>query len=148
MKIEEMKSYLLHKVVKFMEKMAEKMMQEQFDISYLQFMILMVIYDDKEKTQKEVADCLNVTPATISKHIDALTVKKLISRHENKDNRREHVLKINTKGHEIINKALQQLKDCENELFNEFSNEEVVTLNILVSKLNTKIENIQQIKNI
>jgi DNA-binding MarR family transcriptional regulator len=76
-------------------------------ISFSQFMILVGFQcnESNNVSQAAIADHLYLTEATVSRHISTLVELGLLSRTEDKSNRRKHIIRITTKGKKAFEDA-------------------------------------------
>lgn len=102
-------SFKLHHVVKLLHQQADHILEDELDITFSQYLVLKVSGCIEDPSQREVASCLDVTPAAISRHIDVLCERKLITKHHKPDNRREHELQLTSLGEQKVAEAQQLL---------------------------------------
>ncbi len=136
--------YSVHQMYFLVEKHLEQALLRSKSISFSQFMILVGFRcsDSGPVSQSLIADHLHLTEATVSRHISTLVDMGLLSREEDKANRRKHIIKITAKGSKafesskkVIDKELGSIfsvikeKDREN-IMKNFD----AVLNILLSK--------------
>jgi len=72
------------------------------DLSNNQFMILKILNATGEKSVHEIAEILKISRAAASKNINTLVLKKLITRSENRADRRYYIISITAKGIRLI----------------------------------------------
>ena len=100
-------AYVLALVYNTCEKKIAKLLSE-FDLSTAQFNLLLVSrFQGGEEgiSQVEISNRLIVTPGGITRIIDKLVKEKLLLVKQNKNNRRENIVKISPKGSELIDKV-------------------------------------------
>ncbi len=68
------------------------------DLTFSQWMILRSLANNPSCSQQSIARCRDLTQAAVSRQVEALRAKKLLSRRENPKNRREHVLTLTASG--------------------------------------------------
>lgn len=102
-------SFKLHHVVKLLHQQADHILENELDITFSQYLVLKVSDCIEDPSQREVANCLDVTPAAISRHIDVLCERKLITKHHKPDNRREHELQLTDSGQHKVAEAQRLL---------------------------------------
>lgn len=92
--------YSIHKLVFLTQKHLEHVLSKRKSLSFSQFMILVgfTCSEDGNVSQSEIADRLNLTEATVSRHITSLVASGHLSRTEDKQNRRKHIIAITAKG--------------------------------------------------
>lgn len=102
-------AHRLHKVVFLMNKIEDKILQENFNLPLTQFRILMSIAD-KTGCQSRIAEQWGISDAAISKQIDALMANRYIQRQENPENRRQYTLVLTPKGKLLFNSARKKIE--------------------------------------
>jgi DNA-binding MarR family transcriptional regulator len=93
--------YSIHQLYFLVQKHLEhSLLKEHSKISFSQFMILVgfISSDSGPVSQSCIAEKLYLAEATVSRHISSLVDLGLLSRTEDKANRRKHVIKITPKG--------------------------------------------------
>ena len=103
--------YKLHKVVWAIDKLADRVLQQEIQITYPQFLMLMAIARQTNVSQRTVADFLDLTPGAVSRHSEILRERGLLLRQENRENRREHRLLLTTEGEALYKKAKLLLEE-------------------------------------
>jgi DNA-binding MarR family transcriptional regulator len=107
--------YSIHQMYFLVQKHLEHALSTDKAISFSQFMILVGFRcsDSTQVSQSCIADQLYLTEATVSRHISTLVDLGLLSREEDKKNRRKHIIKITAKGtkafevaHKVMDKEL------------------------------------------
>lgn len=106
------------------QKHLEHVLLQHKSLSFSQFMILVgfTCSSDASVSQSCIADRLNLTEATVSRHISSLVELGLLSRSEDKKNRRKHVISITEKGKKTFASASLII---DKELVNIFSSIQV-----------------------
>lgn len=92
--------YSVHQMYFLVQKHLEHSLLKSKSISFSQFMILVGFHCSASGpvSQSLIAEQLYLTEATVSRHISTLVDIGLLSRSEDKDNRRKHIIKITPKG--------------------------------------------------
>ena len=75
---------------------------EPYDVAPEQFATLMIISEDGEINQSEIAELLAKGRPTVSRTLDALEKKGLIVREENSADRRIKPIRLTEKGREVL----------------------------------------------
>lgn len=105
------------------------------DLTLSQFLVLNSVVQNPNITQIQIANFLEVTQAAVSRQIEVLKNKKLISISENPENRREHLLFPTSLGKEIFTKASDILHDSFNKLYSVMNDKEKENLEKGLDKL-------------
>jgi DNA-binding MarR family transcriptional regulator len=119
----------------FMEREADTMLSQKFSLSFTQFMILMHLHKNEKLNQRELARCIGVTEAAVSRQIESLTQDKLLKVMDDPEDRRRKKLTITKKGDKTLIKCIALVEDMSTELFQVLSPEEVETLKSLLAKV-------------
>ncbi len=116
--------YSMHQMHFLVQKHLEHVLLQHKSLSFSQFMILVgfTCSSDASVSQSCIADRLNLTEATVSRHISSLVELGLLSRSEDKKNRRKHVISITEKGKKTFASASLII---DKELVNIFSSIQV-----------------------
>lgn len=115
----------IHKFIFLAEKALDRRLQSDIGLSFSQCMILVHVAHNPQISQRHVACERDITPAAVSRHIEALVASGLISRFDKVANKREHVLEVTVRGHGIVKSAEEILDEEIDALMRELSNDEV-----------------------
>ncbi len=85
-------SYLIQHLSTVMSKQTEQLLQEQLGIGLSQYRILTALEWNPRVQQKNVADNLGQTEASVSRQINLLTRKGLVAVRPDGANRRRHII--------------------------------------------------------
>ena len=97
----------LHRLSFLLEKAADHALQQTLDLTFSQCMILNSLQKNPGCSQRSIARCRDLTQAAVSRQVDVLHEKKLISRIENAQNRREHILELTARGTHQLEKGME-----------------------------------------
>lgn len=115
----------IHKFIFLAEKALDRRLQSDIGLSFSQCMILVHVAHNPHISQRHVACERDITPAAVSRHIEALVASGLISRFDKLANKREHVLEVTLRGLGIVKSAEEILDEEIDALMHELSNDEV-----------------------
>lgn len=115
----------IHKFIFLAEKAMDRRLQSDIGLSFSQCMILVHVAHNPQISQRHVASERDITPAAVSRHIDALVFLGLISRLDKERNKRQHMLEVTLRGMGIVKTAEEILDEEIDALMHELSNEEV-----------------------
>jgi DNA-binding MarR family transcriptional regulator len=101
--------YLLQRLAFCLNRQNDHILQEQLGIGFSQFKILMILQWRPSVQQKQIADNLSQTEASISRQIKLLKEEGLLVTEINPQNKREHITKPTQKGMELTQRALEIL---------------------------------------
>lgn len=113
--------YTVHEFHRLVQKHIELKLSENKTITFSQFMVLACFACQTETSfsQEKIAECSNISEATVSKHITSLVGLGLLAKEENKENRRKFSITITKKGINAFKKAENKI---ENELHTLLAN--------------------------
>lgn len=114
----------MHKFVFLLEKLADQSLQQKLRITFSQCMILLSLRENPGCSQQSVAKWRDLTQAAISRQVEMLREKKLLSRRENAKNRREHVIALTPLGAERLAAALKIISKKFEDVFRVLAQEE------------------------
>ena len=99
--------YSIHQVYFLVEKRLSSLLQKSSALSFSQFMILVGFkcQNHGPVSQTCIADQLHLTEATVSRHISILVSQKYLTRKEDLQNRRKHIITLTEKGNLAFEKA-------------------------------------------
>lgn len=125
---------LLHKLPIVMEKFEENLLQEQYNLTFSQFRVLLAI-GKEEVCQSEVATFWSVTDAAISRQIEPLVQDGLIERTPDPGSRRKNKLKLTPNGLRKLKLARDYIDEQYEALYDVLSKEERFQLAKQLQKL-------------
>ncbi|MHB1316531.1 MAG: MarR family winged helix-turn-helix transcriptional regulator [Minisyncoccota bacterium] len=125
----------IHKFVFLAEKALDKRLQSDVGLSFSQCMILVHVAHNPHVSQQHVACERDITPAAVSRHIEALVSSGLISRFDKVHNKREHVLEITILGKGVVETAEDILNEEINILMKELSKDEASRIESVFDRL-------------
>ena len=97
--------YSLDKTIKTYRQFAQKRFLEQgFDITIDQWLVLNAIYEKPDITQFDIAGKVFKDTASVTRIIDLLIKKGLLKREVHSSDRRRFTLELTTEGRKLINK--------------------------------------------
>jgi DNA-binding MarR family transcriptional regulator len=102
--------------------------QRSADLAIPQFRSLLYIHRNPHCSLKTLAHHLGLTPPTVSKMVDGMVLKQLISRETSPRDRRKITLVITEQGNEILEKAREGTQTCLTEIFSELTPDETHTV--------------------
>ena len=101
--------YSIHQTYFLVQKRLEQKLLEIKGITFSQFLILLPLHckerAKEHASQADIAEFLHLTEATVSRHISSLEKDKMLTRKEDPENRRKHMLELTTKGAEEFSRA-------------------------------------------
>ncbi|HUP26728.1 MAG TPA: MarR family winged helix-turn-helix transcriptional regulator [Candidatus Limnocylindrales bacterium] len=110
-------AYLIHHVATLLERQAEKLLQERFAIGFSQFKILMALKWKTNVQQRQIADSLGQTEASVSRQIKMLQEQGLLANRISPENRRQRIISLTAKGDKLAQAAMTSLTNYQQTLF-------------------------------
>lgn len=134
--------YNLDKCIKFYKKYAHKRLLENgFDISIDQWLILKFIYENPDANQSQISQGILKDTASVSRIIEILIAKEMIVRKQNTADKRASQFKL-TKSSTDLLKVLHPITlMSKGDIMDSISDKEVLKMNENLKKI---IENIDQ----
>jgi DNA-binding MarR family transcriptional regulator len=131
--VDELKSRLIEEIFNNFQKMgnlgAFKMEAWlELDLTIVQLKCLFFIDAEGSTHFKSLADALGVTPPSITGIIDRLVGQGLVSREENPENRRMQILKMTTKGKDLLTKLIEIRKGAMRSVIGQLSPQDLADL--------------------
>lgn len=101
--------YMIQHVAASLARQTDQILMHDLGIGFSQFKILMVLQKDNRAQQKQLAERLGQTEASISRQIKSLEETKLLTVRINPENRREHIAEPTARGISITEEAREIL---------------------------------------
>ncbi len=111
---------------------------QKYDIAPEQRATLEIIKYEEDVNQTKISQTLGKDKTTISRALRTLENKGLIIR--NKADRRTNIIKLNSKGEEVLEKSQKEVKEFRQNIIENLSNEEFNTLKTLLEKVASNVE--------
>ncbi len=113
--------YLLHHLGFVMDRQSDSLLQERLDMGFSQFKILMALKWHQGVQQRQIAEKLGQTEASVSRQIKLLKEAGLITAKKGEHNKREHITMLTSKGEKAIDKAMAALNEYHMPAFERFT---------------------------
>ena len=120
--------YLLNHLAFMLSRQSDQVLQEQLGIGFSQFKIMMALKWNPSVQQKQIAERLGQTEASISRQIKLLHDKNLLNTRVGAHNKREHITNLTPKGERLTEKAMQILNNYHAPTFASLSVKQQQTL--------------------
>lgn len=101
--------YLLHHVASVMHRQSDRILQERLGIGLSQYKILMMLQWAPDTSQRQLADGLGQTEASISRQVKLLLEKGMLALQVDPQERRRHMARPTAKGVKITIAARETL---------------------------------------
>ncbi len=113
--------YLLQHLSGALAKQSDQALQERLGIGFSQFKILRVLQHSPHTQQRQIAQWLGQTEASISRQIKLMIDKGLLQTTISPKNRREHLTTPTTKGVRMTEEAINVLNSAHSDTFSELT---------------------------
>jgi len=114
-------SFLIQHLAFSLGRTNDQVLQEQLGIGFSQFKLMMVLQKMPHIQQKQIANALNQTEASISRQIKLLHEKSLLQTTVSPKNRREHITTLTPKGVRYTEEARRILGEYAEPMFADIS---------------------------
>lgn len=112
---------------------------EKTGVYQAQHRLLMEISDNKDASQKDIADSMDVSAATIATSLKKLEKGGYIIRERHEEDNRLNIIAITEKGKKVVEQSKQIFEMADRKVFEGFNDEEKHTLSKLLQKLNANL---------
>ena len=116
--------YLLQHLAFTMSRQNDQVLQERLGIGFSQLKILMVLQRNSHIQQRQIAEALGQTEASISRQTRLMMDKGLLQTSINPSNRRVHITTPTNKGIRLAEEAMMILNKYHSPMFERFSERE------------------------
>jgi len=127
--------YLLQHVAATLGRQSDQVLQEQLGLGMSQFRILTVLQDTPHLRQRQLANHLGQTEASISRQIKLLTERGMLTSRINPKNKREHITVPTPKGIKLAEAASDILLQYYNPLFADMNEKQQKQLTETLAKM-------------
>lgn len=127
--------YLLQHLAFTMSRQSDQMLQERLGIGFSQFKILMVLDKSPYIQQRQIADALGQTEASISRQIKLMTQRGLLQSSPRPGNRREHVTTLTSKGVRLVEESMSALNTYHGPMFERLSDKQRRQLTVALASM-------------
>lgn len=103
--------FLVQHVAFSLHRLGDQVLQERLGVGFSQFKLMMVLEKKPHIQQKQIAEALNQTEASISRQIKLLQEKGLLQTTVSPKNRREHITTLTPKGVRFTEEAVRVLEE-------------------------------------
>lgn len=128
-------SYLLNHITAVLAHQADQVLLERLGIGFSQYKIMTVLQDSPGIRQKQIADNLGQTEASISRQIKLLTEQGLLTSHVRADNRREHQTTLTPRGQRFTEEAVRIVEKFQAPVFGALSDKQLQQLSDTLNRM-------------
>ncbi len=131
--------YLLNHIAFMLGRQSDQVLQDQLGIGFSQFKIMMVLKWNTSIQQKQIAERLGQTEASISRQIKLLHDSGLLNTRISPDNKREHITSLTPKGERLTEKAIALLNSYHAPSFASLTSKQQSTLLEILNTLHDAV---------
>jgi len=131
--------YLLQHLAFTMSRQNDQLLQDALGIGFSQFKILMVLQRNPYIQQKDIAEALGQTEASVSRQIKLMHDSGLLRTTVTPENRRRHLTVPTDKGVKLTEKAMQALNSYHAPMFKRLTDTEQAELVQILSKMHEHV---------
>lgn len=113
--------FLLHHISFSLTRQNDQVLQERMGIGFSQFKILRVLEKQPHVQQRQIAEALGQTEASISRQIKLLHDKGLLQTTIHPQNRRKHITTLTPKGERFTEEAITIVRAYHQPMFDHLS---------------------------
>ncbi|MFP7479185.1 MarR family winged helix-turn-helix transcriptional regulator [Terribacillus saccharophilus] len=130
---------LLSRTYLSLKRETSRMLQE-FELTPEQFSLIAELDKQDDITQKELADLTEREQTTVTKIIDKLVKKELVTRGHDIHDRRAIRLQITAEGRELVKDIKPKIEEIENHAYLGFQPRDIELLHNLIRKLHQNLQ--------
>ena len=109
---------------------------KKYPINATEFSVMEFLYSKGEKSIQEIRDRILLASSSATYVVDNLERKEYVSRIVNQNDRRVTYIKLTEAGKDLINDIFPTHKKNTKKIFNDLTNEELITLKEILKKIN------------
>lgn len=132
-------SYLLQHTASTLSRQADQVLQERLGIGLSQYRIMMVLQWNPSIRQRDIANNLGQTEASISRQIKLMHENGLLQTTVSPSNRREHITTLTRKGERLADEASAVLNQYHAPIFEGLSEKQQRQLGVSLGLMHQEI---------
>lgn len=121
-------SYLLHHLAFSLDRQSDQVLQERLGVGFSQFKILLVLSQHDKVRQRQIADFLGQTEASVSRQIKVLQNIGALQSRINPKNRRERIVVLMPAGEQLLDQCLEVLDTFQAPFYKDLSQKQKASL--------------------
>jgi DNA-binding MarR family transcriptional regulator len=131
--------YLLQHLASLLARQTDQSLQERLGIGFSEYKILVTVEQSTRIQQRDIADSLGQTEASISRQMRLLLRKGLLISHIDPKDHRSHVIRLTQSGARLIEAAHQTFIDSNESLLKNLNEKQKQQLQELITLLDSNI---------
>ena len=89
-----------------MDRVSDRLLYKKLGLTFSQFKIIIALKTKANATQSTIANFWNITEASVSRQLNLLIKKKIVTKTKSKTDQREYRLRLTTNGKSAVIKAV------------------------------------------
>ena len=126
---------LINHIACVLGRQSDQVLQEQLGVGFSQFKIMMVLRHNPHIQQRQIANRLGQTEASISRQIKLLHKLDLLSTRISPENKRQHITQLTPRGERLTEQAMTVLNNYHSPVFANMSEKNQQKLTDLLNSL-------------
>ena len=127
--------FKLHRATALVDRVADRYLQEHHGIRYSGFLVLLTVGTVGQQTQRQIADRLDVSRASITQRLGRLLHDGLVTARPHPDDARANTISLSGKGAALLERAWQGLESRQDGV------DAGVDVKVLIQQLDRIIDN-------
>ncbi|MDH4944154.1 MarR family transcriptional regulator [Sulfurimonas sp. C5] len=115
---------------------------QEYDLTHLQFSILMNLYRNNTTTQKELLKYVYGDEASVTRLIDRLESKGYLKRVQSQDDKRKKNISLTEEGRFLVQKLVHFAKEVNQELIKDLDQDEAEEFLRLLQKVSSSLDKV------
>lgn len=115
---------------------------KELDLTINQANFLLVINTEETLPQSYISSLLNIQRGSVTKALKRLENKGLVEISPNPENKSKNYVKITKKGRQVTKEFNNQIKEIEDNIFENYTSEEILKLKITLRNLFERYDNL------
>jgi DNA-binding MarR family transcriptional regulator len=127
------------RVISGLEREVENELKVSFKLTFSQFRVMNGLLALGEASGRELADSLEVTPAVVTRQIEALGSRGLVTSKANPRSKRENILSLTPKGEQAVVDASAVIAEHQKAIFANLSVKDEVAFERVIDQLSKSL---------
>lgn len=115
---------------------------QEYDLTHLQFSILMNLYRNTATTQKELLKYVYGDEASVTRLLDRLEAKAYIKRVQSQEDKRKKNILLTDEGLSLVQKLIHFAEEVNQELIKDLNKDEAKEFLLLLQKVSVSLEKV------
>lgn len=129
--------YLLNHLAFVLSRQSDQVLLERMGLGFSQFKILQIVKRKPYMQQKQIAEMLGQTEASISRQVKLLQSQGILQTTRRPENKREHITTLTPKGERFADEAIEVLKTYHAPVFDSLNDKQKANLREALKAMHT-----------